>query len=61
MVNQLSREPRDVSDGPQGLPAVPGDSGPCPWACSVDQLSWATLAWVLGPVGRPAVPGDTGL
>ena len=64
------------SEGPQGLPAVPGDPGPCPRARSrpsvpgglgpgrtyrgFDQASRVTRARVRSPRGRPALPGDWG-
>src|SRR5512136_1193831 len=40
-----------MSQGPQGRPALPGNSCPGPMARVVDQLPWATQARVLGPVG----------
>ena len=46
-----------MSVGPCRRAAVPGNSGPCPRACDVDLLSWATRAGVRGPVGLTSCPG----
>ena len=47
-----------MSEVLQGRPAVPGDSGPCPKSCSVDQISRANHARVQGPRDRSDIPGD---
>ena len=40
-----------VSEGPWGIPAVPGDSDPCPISYVFDQASRATRAHARGPTG----------
>ena len=51
-----------MTEGPQCLPAVPGDSGSCPRAHRFYQLSRATLLGPLRkvPQGQPAVSCDLG-
>ena len=46
-----------VSQVPRCLPAILGNSGQCPRARNVDQLSWATHAWVRGPACLTSCPG----
>ena len=48
-----------VSEGPRFRSAVPVNSGPCPIARGVDQLSRVTRALVRGPVGMTNVPDDS--
>ena len=46
-----------MSQGPWGPPAVPGNSGPCPWNRGVDQLPRETRAHACGPGGSIRYPG----
>ena len=46
-----------MSEGPRCLPAALGDSGPCPRAHGVDQLSQATCARFRVPAGSTSCPG----
>ena len=61
MFDQLSRVTRVLVRRPTGLTTAPGDSGPCPRACGVDQDSRANRFWCECPQCRPAPPGDSGL
>ena len=40
-----------MSEGPRGRSTFPGDSGQCPWAHGVDQLSWVARGRVQWPAG----------
>ena len=48
------------SERPRGRPAVPGDSGPAPNSCGVDQLFQATCTCVRGPSVSPCCPRLSG-
>ena len=54
--------PDDSDQGPSahGPTNILGDSGPCPRAHSVDQLSWVTQAHARGPTGLNSGPGGFG-